>query len=119
MCNKKQELMQTNFAQRKNILKWFIYRSISVPILLALVSLVFINTVAFGQLSCDNSFSVSPPARVYNASTNKRTYTFTINILPVATNASGHWGFQESLCANTGEYLSTRTNILSSINFFN
>ena len=44
---------------------------------------------------------------------------FTNAGIPAACDASSHWGFQESLCANIGEYLSTRTNILRSINFFN
>lgn len=44
---------------------------------------------------------------------------FTNAGIPAASDALSHWGFQESLCANIGEYLSTRTNILRSINFFN
>jgi hypothetical protein len=73
-----------------------------LAMLLALMSVAFINNAAFGQGSCDNLFSVSQPSRVYNASANKTTYTFIITKLPAARNALSHWGFQGNLCPNTG-----------------
>ena len=42
---------------------------------------------------------------------------FTNAGIPAACDALSHWGFQGSLCSNTGECLSTRKNILRNINF--
>ena len=42
---------------------------------------------------------------------------FTNAGIPAACDALIHWGFQGSLCSNTGECLSTRKNILRNINF--